>query len=58
MINDSEPDALDSKFEGKVAGVKFMTLDDLGAKLEESGFEIKEIKRMNSRSYFISSVKP
>jgi len=58
VIRDSEPDARTSKFEGRVADVEFLTLDNLKTKLGETGFEIKEIRKSQNGSYFISSTKP
>jgi len=58
LIEDLEPEATISKFERKIGDVEFMALNDLKSKLEETGFQTRAIRRMNSRTFFISSTKP
>lgn len=57
VIKDSEPGAMVSKFESLAAGVKFISSEILKEKLESSGFEVRELKRVGGGRYFLSANK-
>ncbi|MDA4129918.1 MAG: class I SAM-dependent methyltransferase [Thaumarchaeota archaeon] len=54
VINDLLPGKV--KLESRVAKVKFLSQKELGEKLEQSGFEVKETAR-GRKGYFILSTK-
>ena len=57
VIKDSEPGTRVSNFESRAAKVKFLPLDELKEKLEKTGFEVREVKRIGAGGYFVSSWK-
>jgi ubiquinone/menaquinone biosynthesis C-methylase UbiE len=57
VIRDSEPQKRTSRFETRAAKVNFIGSAELKKKLEETGFEVKEIRKDAGGSYFVSSTK-
>ncbi|HYB04818.1 MAG TPA: class I SAM-dependent methyltransferase [Nitrososphaerales archaeon] len=57
VIKDSEPGTRKSAFESRAAHVTFLGSDELRDKLEETGFEVKEMKKNQGGGYFVSSAK-
>jgi ubiquinone/menaquinone biosynthesis C-methylase UbiE len=57
VIKDSEPDSMVSKMETETSSVNFLTSDELKVKLEQIGFEVKEVRKSGSGSFFLSSAK-
>ena len=56
LIKESNPEISRSKFERRVSGVNFLTSDSLKEMLENSSFEIKQLKKIGG-DYFISASK-
>lgn len=57
VIKDSEPQTRTSKFESRAVNVHFMTSNELKEKLEQAGFQVKELRKLSGGNYFISSSK-
>jgi SAM-dependent methyltransferase len=57
VILESEPEAGHSRFDSRVSGAKFSTPEELIEKLQEAGFEIKELRKVPGRNYFVTSSK-
>jgi ubiquinone/menaquinone biosynthesis C-methylase UbiE len=57
VIRDYEPQARTSRVESRAADVHFLGADEVKQKLEDTGFEIKEVRKQ-SGFYLISSIKP
>ncbi len=57
VIKDSEPGTRKSSFESRAAHVQFIASEQLKDKLEATGFEVKELKRIQAGGYFLSSTK-
>ncbi len=57
VIKDSGPGAGRSFFERRATQINFLDSDHLKDKLEETGFEVKEIRKVLSGGYFVSCSK-
>ncbi len=57
VIKDLAPVGWRSKLESRNAGVNFWTAEKLKEKLVEAGFEVRDLRKVGNRDYFVCSSK-